>query len=174
MPLRHQCGEADPDLFFADRPRNGGRGNRNREYISIWADDAPGVLRGRSPLQCYEDFMVSFRDNFSQVRMRTTRGSVALHSRVASWGELSATRTAWSASRKTSARPESRGSNSAVSKQLQKGVLVCTAAPSGYTHPANVADRSRLYCTHLHTLLGSLDTLLMRRRQCASRRTSGR
>ncbi|KAG2493073.1 hypothetical protein HYH03_008736 [Edaphochlamys debaryana] len=61
-----QCGEADPDLFFADRPRNGGLGNRNREYISIWADDAAGVLRGRSPMQCYEDFMVSFRDNFSQ------------------------------------------------------------------------------------------------------------
>ncbi|KAG2448443.1 hypothetical protein HYH02_006335 [Chlamydomonas schloesseri] len=61
-----QCGEADPDLFFADRPRNGGLGNRNREYISIWADDAPGVLRGRSPMQCYEDFMVSLRENFSQ------------------------------------------------------------------------------------------------------------
>ncbi|PNH02836.1 Beta-amylase 3, chloroplastic [Tetrabaena socialis] len=39
-----QCGGADPDLFFADRPRNGGLGNRNREYISIWADDAPGEL----------------------------------------------------------------------------------------------------------------------------------
>ncbi|GFR39716.1 hypothetical protein Agub_g197, partial [Astrephomene gubernaculifera] len=60
-----QAGEADPDLFFADRPRNGRRGNRNREYISIWADDAPGVLRGRSPMQCYEDFMASLRDNFS-------------------------------------------------------------------------------------------------------------
>ncbi|GLC59920.1 Leucine-rich repeat receptor-like serine/threonine-protein kinase bam2 [Pleodorina starrii] len=61
-----QCGEADPDLFFADRPRNGSLGNRNREYISIWADEAPGVLRGRSPLQCYEDFMISLRENFSQ------------------------------------------------------------------------------------------------------------
>ncbi|GIM06522.1 hypothetical protein Vretimale_10821 [Volvox reticuliferus] len=61
-----QCGEADPDLFFADRPRNGGLGNRNREYISIWADDAPGVLRGRSPMQCYEDLMISLRENFSQ------------------------------------------------------------------------------------------------------------
>ncbi|KXZ55155.1 hypothetical protein GPECTOR_3g303 [Gonium pectorale] len=61
-----QCAEADPDLFFADRPRNGGLGNRNREYISIWADDAPGVLRGRSPIQCYEDYMVSLRDTFSQ------------------------------------------------------------------------------------------------------------
>ncbi|GIL55423.1 hypothetical protein Vafri_10981 [Volvox africanus] len=61
-----QCGEADPDLFFADRPRNGGLGNRNREYISIWADDAPGVLRGRSPMQCYEDLIISLRENFSQ------------------------------------------------------------------------------------------------------------
>lgn len=63
-----QCAEADPDLFFADRPRNGGLGNRNREYLSIWADDAPGVLRGRSPMQCYEEYMVSLRENFSQVR----------------------------------------------------------------------------------------------------------
>eukprot|EP00198_Chlamydomonas_reinhardtii_P000853 XP_001690188.1 beta-amylase [Chlamydomonas reinhardtii] len=61
-----QCAEADPDLFFADRPRNGGLGNRNREYLSIWADDAPGVLRGRSPMQCYEEYMVSLRENFSQ------------------------------------------------------------------------------------------------------------
>jgi len=61
-----QCGEQDPDLFFTDRPRDGGLGQRNREYVSIWADDAPGVLCGRTPMQCYEEFMTSFRDNFQQ------------------------------------------------------------------------------------------------------------
>ncbi|KAF5833355.1 glycoside hydrolase superfamily [Dunaliella salina] len=61
-----QCGDHDPDLFFTDRPRDGGLGQRNREYLSIWADDAPGVLMGRSPMQCYEDFMVNFRDAFRQ------------------------------------------------------------------------------------------------------------
>lgn len=62
-----RCGENDPDLFFTDRPRGGSRGQRNREYLSVWADDAQGVLHGRSPMQCYEDFMASFRDNFLQV-----------------------------------------------------------------------------------------------------------
>jgi len=28
-----QCGEHDPDLFFTDRPRGGGLGQRNREYL---------------------------------------------------------------------------------------------------------------------------------------------
>lgn len=74
-----QCGGADPDLFFTDRPRNGGVGQRNREYVSIWADDAPGVLRGRSPLQCYEDFMVAFRDAFFQV------GTPAPAGRLPAW-----------------------------------------------------------------------------------------
>lgn len=62
-----RCGENDPDLFFTDRPRGGSQGQRNREYLSVWADDAQGVLHGRSPMQCYEDFMASFRDNFLQV-----------------------------------------------------------------------------------------------------------
>ena len=55
-----QCGEADPDLFFVDRPREGRGGQRNREYISFFADEEP-VLRGRTPLQCYADFMRAFR-----------------------------------------------------------------------------------------------------------------
>jgi beta-amylase len=62
-----QCGEVDPDLFFTDRPREGGRSQRNKEYISIWADEAAGVLCGRSPLQCYEDFMASFAEVFQDV-----------------------------------------------------------------------------------------------------------
>ena len=55
-----QCGEADPDLYFVDRPREGRAGQRNREYISFFADEEP-VLRGRTPLQCYADFMRAFR-----------------------------------------------------------------------------------------------------------------
>ncbi|GAX84030.1 hypothetical protein CEUSTIGMA_g11454.t1 [Chlamydomonas eustigma] len=61
-----RCGDSDPDLFFTDRPRGGGQGQRNREYLSIWADEAPGVLAGRSVIQCYEELMVSFRDTFCQ------------------------------------------------------------------------------------------------------------
>ena len=56
-----QAGRQDPDIFFTDRPREHGLGQRNKEYISIFADNAP-VLFGRTPLQCYEDFMVAFRD----------------------------------------------------------------------------------------------------------------
>ncbi|KAJ9518075.1 hypothetical protein QJQ45_009994 [Haematococcus lacustris] len=59
------CGEHDPDLFFTDRPREGA-GRRNREYLSIWADEA-AALRGRTPLQCYEDFMQAFCNNFHQL-----------------------------------------------------------------------------------------------------------
>lgn len=62
-----RCGDSDPDLFFTDRPRAGGPGQRNREYLSVWADEAPAALSGRSPMQCYEDFMTAFRDTFSQV-----------------------------------------------------------------------------------------------------------
>ena len=40
-------------------------GNRNREYVSIFADEAPRVLAGRCPLECYADFMRAFRDHFA-------------------------------------------------------------------------------------------------------------
>uniref|UniRef100_A0A6T5U2K4 Beta-amylase n=1 Tax=Chlamydomonas chlamydogama TaxID=225041 RepID=A0A6T5U2K4_9CHLO len=60
-----KCGEMDPDLFHTDRPRGGCPGQRNREYLSVWVDEEK-VLYGRSPLQCYEDFMASFRDCFIQ------------------------------------------------------------------------------------------------------------
>ena len=59
-----QAGEQDPDLFFTDRPREGARGQRNREYVSLFADEAPRALAGRSPLECYGDFMRAFRDAF--------------------------------------------------------------------------------------------------------------
>ncbi len=69
MPLPSwvlRCGESDPDLWHTDRPRGGSPGQRNHEYISVWADEAPGALCGRSPMQCYEDLMLSFRDHFAQ------------------------------------------------------------------------------------------------------------
>lgn len=46
-----QAGAQDPDIFYTDRPRRDGLGQRNKEYISVWADDAAGVLAGRSPMQ---------------------------------------------------------------------------------------------------------------------------
>lgn len=58
------CGERDPDLFFTDRPRELSRGQRNRECISLFAAEEAGILKGRSPLQCYVDFMRAFRDEF--------------------------------------------------------------------------------------------------------------
>ena len=62
--LPKQAGEQDPDLFFTDRPRDGRLGVRNREYLSLFADEAPRALAGRSPLECYGDFMRAFRDAF--------------------------------------------------------------------------------------------------------------
>lgn len=59
-----QAGDKDPDLFFRDRPREARQSLSNREYISFWADEAPGVVFGRSPIECYTDFMRSFRDAF--------------------------------------------------------------------------------------------------------------
>ncbi|XP_004301815.1 PREDICTED: beta-amylase 1, chloroplastic-like [Fragaria vesca subsp. vesca] len=50
--------DKDPDLAYCDR-----FGRRNTEYISIGCDSLP-VLRGRSPLQVYADFMRNFRDTF--------------------------------------------------------------------------------------------------------------
>ncbi|XP_062028263.1 beta-amylase 1, chloroplastic-like [Rosa rugosa] len=50
--------DKDPDLAYSDR-----FGRRNTEYISLGCDSLP-VLRGRSPLQAYADFMRSFRDTF--------------------------------------------------------------------------------------------------------------
>eukprot|EP00775_Hariotina_reticulata_P007368 gene7368-7578_t len=49
-----EAGQQDPDIFFTDRPRDSGLGQRNKEYISIWADDCP----------CYGGVMRAFRDEF--------------------------------------------------------------------------------------------------------------
>ncbi|XP_058751973.1 beta-amylase 3, chloroplastic-like [Vicia villosa] len=49
----------NPDIVYTDRS-----GRRNPEYISLGCDSVP-VLRGRTPLQVYADYMRSFRDRFS-------------------------------------------------------------------------------------------------------------
>lgn len=45
----------NPSLLYRDQ-----HGYHNPECLSLWADDEPLVL-GRTPLQCYADFMASFR-----------------------------------------------------------------------------------------------------------------
>ncbi|KDP45986.1 hypothetical protein JCGZ_11889 [Jatropha curcas] len=49
----------NPDLVYTDRS-----GRRNPEYISLGCDSLP-VLRGRTPIQAYTDYMRSFRNRFS-------------------------------------------------------------------------------------------------------------
>ncbi|WMV40216.1 hypothetical protein MTR67_033601 [Solanum verrucosum] len=48
----------NPDLVYTDRS-----GRRNPEYISLGCDQLP-VLRGRTPIQVYTDYMRSFRERF--------------------------------------------------------------------------------------------------------------
>ncbi|KAL8201054.1 hypothetical protein R6Q57_012393 [Mikania cordata] len=48
----------NPDLVYTDRS-----GRRNPEYISLGCDLLP-VLRGRTPIQVYSDYMRSFRQRF--------------------------------------------------------------------------------------------------------------
>ncbi|RDX90488.1 Beta-amylase 3, chloroplastic [Mucuna pruriens] len=61
----------NPDLVYTDRS-----GRRNPEYISLGCDSIP-VLRGRTPLQVYSDYMRSFRDRF-----RDYLGSVIIEIQV--------------------------------------------------------------------------------------------
>ncbi|KAL2489728.1 Beta-amylase 3 [Forsythia ovata] len=49
----------NPDLVYTDRS-----GRRNPEYISLGCDSLP-VLRGRTPIQAYSDYMKSFRERFN-------------------------------------------------------------------------------------------------------------
>ncbi|KAL5551265.1 hypothetical protein UlMin_001441 [Ulmus minor] len=48
----------NPDLVYTDKS-----GRRNPEYISLGVDSLP-VLRGRTPIQVYKDYMMSFRERF--------------------------------------------------------------------------------------------------------------
>ncbi|KAF8388312.1 hypothetical protein HHK36_026978 [Tetracentron sinense] len=64
IPLPRWAGEEiekDPDLAYTDQ-----WGRRNFEYLSLGCDTLP-VLKGRSPVQCYADFMRAFRDNFKHL-----------------------------------------------------------------------------------------------------------
>ena len=49
----------NPDLVYTDRS-----GWRDPEYISLGCDSIP-VLRGRTPIQTYTDYMRSFRERFT-------------------------------------------------------------------------------------------------------------
>ncbi|XP_059275816.1 beta-amylase 3, chloroplastic-like [Lycium ferocissimum] len=49
----------NPDLVYTDRS-----GRRNPEYISLGCDQLP-VLKGRTPIQVYTDYMRSFRERFN-------------------------------------------------------------------------------------------------------------
>ncbi|KAF0927911.1 hypothetical protein E2562_036888 [Oryza meyeriana var. granulata] len=51
--------DKDQDLAYTDQS-----GRRNYEYVSLGADALP-VLKGRTPVQCYGDFMRAFRDHFA-------------------------------------------------------------------------------------------------------------
>ncbi|XP_047165544.1 beta-amylase 3, chloroplastic-like [Vigna umbellata] len=61
----------NPELVYTDRS-----GRRNPEYISLGCDSMP-VLRGRTPIQVYSDYMRSFRDRF-----RDYLGSVIIEIQV--------------------------------------------------------------------------------------------
>ncbi|KAG0550190.1 hypothetical protein BDA96_01G318000 [Sorghum bicolor] len=49
---------SNPDIVYTDRS-----GRRNPEYISLGCDSLP-VLKGRTPIQVYTDYMRSFRERF--------------------------------------------------------------------------------------------------------------
>lgn len=49
----------NPDLVYTDRS-----GRRNPEYISLGCDMVP-VLKGRTPIQAYTDYMRSFKERFN-------------------------------------------------------------------------------------------------------------
>ncbi|KAI3716417.1 hypothetical protein L1987_67282 [Smallanthus sonchifolius] len=51
----------DPDLAYTDQ-----WGRRNNEYLSLGCDTI-SCLKGRTPIQCYSDYMRSFRDKFSHL-----------------------------------------------------------------------------------------------------------
>ncbi|CAN1150308.1 Beta-amylase 1, chloroplastic [Linum perenne] len=53
--------EKDKDLAYTDQ-----WGRRNYEYLSLGCDTL-AVLKGRSPVQCYSDFMRAFKDNFQHL-----------------------------------------------------------------------------------------------------------
>lgn len=64
IPLPKWVGEEidkDPDLAYTDQ-----WGRRNYEYLSLGCDTLP-VLKGRTPVQCYADFMRAFKEQFQHL-----------------------------------------------------------------------------------------------------------
>jgi beta-amylase len=53
--------QRNPDIAYTDKA-----GRRNQEYVSLGCDTLP-VLKGRTPIQVYADFMRSFRDTFKHL-----------------------------------------------------------------------------------------------------------
>ncbi|KAJ7962390.1 Beta-amylase [Quillaja saponaria] len=63
IPLPHwvaEIGRSNPDIYFTDR-----EGRRNPECLS-WGTDKERVLRGRTAVEVYFDFMRSFRVEFDE------------------------------------------------------------------------------------------------------------
>ncbi|KAK9749400.1 hypothetical protein RND81_02G123500 [Saponaria officinalis] len=63
IPLPHwvaEIGHSNPDIFFTDK-----EGRRNPECLS-WGIDKERVLRGRTAIEVYFDFMRSFRIEFDE------------------------------------------------------------------------------------------------------------
>ncbi|XP_059634168.1 beta-amylase 7-like isoform X2 [Cornus florida] len=63
IPLPHwvaEIGRSNPDIFFTDR-----EGRRNSECLS-WGIDKERVLRGRTAVEVYFDYMRSFRVEFDE------------------------------------------------------------------------------------------------------------
>eukprot|EP00250_Pteridium_aquilinum_P012435 c20727_g1_i1 orf=118-2199(-) len=52
-------GESNPDIYFTNR-----ESRRNQEYLSFGIDNEP-VLKGRTAVEAYRDFMKSFKENMS-------------------------------------------------------------------------------------------------------------
>lgn len=52
--------DKNPDIAFTDRG-----GGRNREYVSLGCDEEE-VLKGRTPMEVYRDFMQSFKECFDE------------------------------------------------------------------------------------------------------------
>ena len=67
-----RAAEDDPDLFFTDQ-----YGYRNPECISLWADNAM-TLQGRTPLECYRDFMASFKKAVVDADLMETLSEVSV------------------------------------------------------------------------------------------------
>nr|GMD53063.1 AChain A, Crystal Structure Of Soybean Beta-Amylase Mutant Substituted At Surface Region [Ipomoea batatas] len=53
-------GDKNPDIFYTDKD-----GNTNRECLSLGVDNQD-LFQGRTAIQMYSDFMVSFRDNMKE------------------------------------------------------------------------------------------------------------